>query len=140
MAKSTILNCGTYYLHTPLHQENVARVTTGAAFETPHQSRWLLDAPLSERVKKLKALILRRPPTEIGLARLRQPKASKSATADFDWRPSRRMAAGTAEHVAILRDAPLKTGAPPDGASLFHTPDHHGRIHSRLKRSPWPPF
>src|SRR5260370_40777725 len=54
----------------------------------------------------------RRPPTEVGLARLRHPKVSKSATADFDRRPSRRMATGTAEHMAILRDAPLRSGAP----------------------------
>src|SRR5260370_35453946 len=50
-------------------------------------------------------LILRRPPTEVGLARLRQREVSKSATADFDGRPSRRMAAGTISPVAVLRDA-----------------------------------
>jgi len=38
---------------------------------------------------------------------------SKSATADFDARVSKD-AAGTAEHVAILRDAPPKGGAPQD--------------------------
>jgi hypothetical protein len=32
-------------------------------------------------------------------------KVSKSATADFDARPSRRMAAGTISPVAVLRDA-----------------------------------
>src|SRR5260370_17857107 len=52
---------------------------------------------------------LRRPPTEVGLARLRQPKVSKSATADFDGRPSRRMATGTASPVAVLRDADLRS-------------------------------
>src|SRR5260370_42592637 len=36
----------------------------------------------------------------------------KSATADFDGRPSRRMAIGIAEPVAILRDAPLRSGLP----------------------------
>src|SRR5260370_40343773 len=52
---------------------------------------------------------LRRPPTEVGLARLRQPKVSKSATADFDGRPSRRMATGRASPVAVLRDADLRS-------------------------------
>jgi hypothetical protein len=36
---------------------------------------------------------------------------SKSATADFDARVSKDTT-GTAEHAAILRDAPLKGGAP----------------------------
>jgi hypothetical protein len=52
--------------------------------------------------------------TEVGLARLRQLKVSKSATADFDARPSRRMAARAAVPTAILRDAPLRSGAPQD--------------------------
>jgi hypothetical protein len=43
--------------------------------------------------------------TELGLARLRQLKVSKSATADFDARPSRRMATGTISLAAVLRDA-----------------------------------
>jgi len=43
--------------------------------------------------------------TEVGLARLRQRKVSKSATADFDARPSRRMATGTISLAAVLRDA-----------------------------------
>src|SRR6266436_10044654 len=68
--------------------------------------------PREGACEEMKALILRRPPTEVGLARLRQPKVSKSATADFDRRPSRRMATGTAEPRAILRDAPLRSGAP----------------------------
>src|SRR6266436_5024531 len=49
-----------------------------------------LGAQCPERLKKLKVLILRRPRAEVGLARLRQCKVSKSATADFDARPSRR--------------------------------------------------
>jgi hypothetical protein len=31
-----------------------------------------VSSPAKERVKKLKVLILKRPPTEVGLARLRQ--------------------------------------------------------------------
>src|SRR5258708_6848755 len=57
---------------------------------------------------------------------------SKSATADFDGRPSRRMATGTAEPVAILRDAPLRSGASQDEVRLFNTLAHG---QSRFARS-----
>src|SRR5260370_34048530 len=49
---------------------------------------------------------------------------SKSPTADFDGRPSRRMATGIVEPVAILRDAPLRSGAPQDEVRLFNALAH----------------
>ena len=54
----------------------------------------------------LSDLILRRPRSpKSGLPDFGNVKVSKSATADFDARPSRRMAAGTTSLVAVLRDA-----------------------------------
>src|SRR6266436_2555226 len=75
--------------------------------------------PREGACEEMKAIILRRPPTEVGPARLRQPKVSKSATAEFDGRPSRRMAASPCR-ASILRDAMLRT-APQDEVVDFFT-------------------
>jgi hypothetical protein len=44
-----------------------------------------VSSPAKERVKKLKVLILKRPPTEVGLARLRQREGVEIGNGRFRW-------------------------------------------------------
>src|SRR6266436_9084138 len=64
------------------------------------RNRVVTGSPAFQPAKKLKALILRRPPS---------------------WAAVSKDATGTAEPVAILRDAPLRSGAPQDEVEIFHT-------------------